>query len=129
MTVNDITTERILICPPEANLAAATAVLWDSDCGALPVLDLDGKVVGIATHRQISIALGIRHTGLSDLVASDVLEVRLVTGKRSDHMGLTLPLKREAKVRRLPVVNQDGSIEHIVSLDDRPGHLRWLTAA
>jgi CBS domain-containing protein len=52
-------TEHVHCCSPSTDLAAAAAVLFEGDCGVLPVL-LEHKVIGMITDRDIAIALGIR---------------------------------------------------------------------
>ena len=34
-------------CTPETNLAAAAMLMWERDCGTLPIVADDGKVVGM----------------------------------------------------------------------------------
>ena len=52
------------------------------------------------------------------------METRLATCKPSDHVRVALQIMREAKVRRLPVVTEDGVIEGIVSIDDIVRNIR-----
>ena len=43
-------------CGPDTNLAAAAKMMWDSDCGVLPILNVQGQVLGVITDRDISMA-------------------------------------------------------------------------
>ena len=61
MRVRDLMTKTVVFCRHETNLAAATALMWDNDCGTLPVVSESGKVIGIITDRDICIALGTRN--------------------------------------------------------------------
>jgi CBS domain-containing protein len=124
MTVKDVQTEQVVTCGLDTNLAAAIAILWENGCGALPVIDDNGKVAGMLTDRHICIALGTRDTRPSDLAARDVMETRLATCKSSDHVRSALQIMRKAKVRRLPVVTEDGVVEGIVSIDDIVRNIR-----
>jgi CBS domain-containing protein len=54
MKVKDLMTKEVKYCAPDTNLAAATELMWNADCGALPVVE-DGKLFGIITDRDISI--------------------------------------------------------------------------
>jgi CBS domain-containing protein len=40
MKVQDIMTSDVQCCGPDTNLAAAAKMMWDSDCGALPILNI-----------------------------------------------------------------------------------------
>jgi CBS domain-containing protein len=44
MTVKDVMTEQVTTCQPETNLAAASALMWEKDCGVLPVLSETGRL-------------------------------------------------------------------------------------
>src|SRR5258708_697542 len=67
MRVEDVMTENVKACRPEISLAAAAALLWEGDCGALPVVLDGGKLVGMITDRDIAIALGTRNQNPADI--------------------------------------------------------------
>jgi CBS domain-containing protein len=124
MTVKDVMTEQVATCSLDTNLAAAIEILWENDCGALPVLDNSARVAGMLTDRHICIALGTRNIRPSDLTANDVMETRLAICASSDHIRSALQTMREMKVRRLPVITGDGVMEGIVSIDDIVRNIR-----
>ena len=43
-------TSDVQCCGPDTNLAAAAKMMWDSDCGALSVLNADGQVLARIIH-------------------------------------------------------------------------------
>jgi CBS domain-containing protein len=53
-------TRDVKFCGPDTNLAAATEILWQTNCGTLPVLESDGKLVGVISERNMCIALGTK---------------------------------------------------------------------
>lgn len=57
MEVRDVMTKTVASCHPETNLAAAGALMWETDCGVLPVVDERRKVSGVITDRDVCIAL------------------------------------------------------------------------
>jgi len=118
MTVKDVMTKQVAICRAEMNLAEASALMWENDCGALPVVSASGEITGIVTDRDICIALGTRNVRSSDLNVSDVLQDHVWSCKVSDDVHTALQRMREGKVRRLPVVNDDSRLEGIISMDD-----------
>src|SRR5207249_11540387 len=73
MRVGDFMTSPAVFCRPEANLAAVAALMWDKDCGALPVVSEDGKVTGMITDRDICVALGTRNKRASEVTVRDVI--------------------------------------------------------
>jgi CBS domain-containing protein len=118
MTVKDVMTKRVATCRPETNLAEATALMWENDCGALPVLAETGELAGIVTDRDICIALGTRNVRSSDLCVRDVVNNHPRICKSSDDIHAALQAMRDGKIRRLPVVSDSASLEGIVSMDD-----------
>jgi CBS domain-containing protein len=118
MTIKEVMTKQVAICRPETNLAEASALMWENDCGALPVLAETGEPSGIITDRDICIALGTRNGRASELAVRDVVGSHLMTCKSTDDIRSALEIMREEKIRRLPVVNERGLLEGMVSIDD-----------
>jgi CBS domain-containing protein len=71
MKVQEVMSSDIRSCTPGTNLAEAAAMLWEEDCGALPVV-ADGKVEGIITDRDICIALGTRDRVPHEMTVAEV---------------------------------------------------------
>jgi CBS domain-containing protein len=106
-------------CQPETNLASATELMWEGDCGFLPVVENDGKVFGVVTDRDICIALGTRNCLPSDVTVKDVIAAqRLYFCHPDDDIHEALKIMQEAKVRRLPVMTHEGALVGVISMDD-----------
>jgi CBS domain-containing protein len=56
MRVIDVMTGTPFYCSPNTNLCSAAELLWNQNCGILPIVD-DQKVVGVVTDRDLFIAL------------------------------------------------------------------------
>lgn len=117
MTVQEAMTQPVQCCTPDTNLAAAAAMMWNSDCGALPVVE-DGHLAGIVTDRDICIALGTRDQPAHDLAVRDVETTKVLTCSTHDSLHHALELMRRAHVRRLPVVDSSGLLAGIITLSD-----------
>ena len=120
MKVQDIMTSDVQCCGPDTNLAEASLIMWENDCGALPVLEASGKVVGMVTDRDICMAVGTRNRAPSEIT---VFEVKpnpreLYACAPEDDIHAALKTMREQGVRRLPVVNDDNELVGILSVDD-----------
>lgn len=118
MKVRDLMTTNAITCSPETNLATAAGLMWDNDCGLLPVTDGDGKVVGLITDRDICIAVATRHRLASEIPVSEVISGRVYACAPQDRVQDVLQSMREAKVRRLPVISDDGKLQGVVSISD-----------
>ena len=66
MKVKDLMTREPRTCSPDTTLAAAAHLMWDGDCGILPVVD-DGELVGVVTDRDMYIALATQNARASHL--------------------------------------------------------------
>lgn len=118
MTVRDVMTKQSTTCRPETNLAAASALMWENDCRILSVLAETGEFVGVLTDRDICIALGTRNARAWELTVGDVAGASPLRCESTDDIRSALRIMREAKTRYLPVVNQVGVFDGLVSIED-----------
>jgi CBS domain-containing protein len=56
MYAQEIMVEPIITCQSTESLADAARKLWDHDCGALPIVNDEGILVGMLTDRDICMA-------------------------------------------------------------------------
>ena len=122
MRVQDIMSEALKSCRPETNLAEAASIMWEGDCGILPVTDDSGKVLGMITDRDIAIAAGTTNKLPSEIQVGDAMSKDVFDCDPDDEIHAALETMRKGKVRRLPVINRDGVIEGILSLNDVARH-------
>jgi hypothetical protein len=66
MRINDILTREVRTCTPEMTVAEAAHLMWEGDCGILPVVD-GGELVGVVTDRDMYMALATRNTPAAPL--------------------------------------------------------------
>ena len=74
MRVKDVMTDDVKCCSLETNLAAAAKIMWEADCGALPVIDGHNKVIGVITDRDICIAGATRSRTEGEIPVQEVLQ-------------------------------------------------------
>jgi len=129
MQVKDIMVPDTRFCRPDTNLAEASLIMWENDCGALPVLEASGKVVGMVTDRDICIAVGTRNRAPSEITVFDVKPnpQELYTCAPEDDVHAALKTMREQGVRRLPVVNA-GKLRGILCLNEMKTKLSQIGA-
>jgi CBS domain-containing protein len=118
MLVKDLMSKLVATCRPETNLGAATEILWNRNCGFLPVVDAEEKVIGVITDRDLCIALGTRNRLPGETTVGEVANMNVISCKAEDDIRQVLPLMAEARVRRLPVLNFEGKLVGILSMDD-----------
>jgi CBS-domain-containing membrane protein len=92
--------------------------MWEGDCGALPVVDDDGKFIGMITDRDICMAVATRTRLASDILVGEVISGSIYVCHPTDEVQLALKTMGKEKVRRLPVVNDKGILQGILSTND-----------
>jgi CBS domain-containing protein len=117
MKVKDIMTSDLRTCAPETSAAAAAQLMWDADCGILPVVDA-GRLVGVVTDRDLYIALATQNCLASELRVGDVTTGRVVTCEPEDDIHEVMEAMKAHRVRRMPVLGFAGAVIGIVSIDD-----------
>ena len=70
MKVGDWMNRRVVTCRTQDNLSQAARLMWDKDVGSLPVLDGEGRLVGVVTDRDLCMGAYIKGRALQDLVVS-----------------------------------------------------------
>ena len=76
------------------------------------------KPVGILTDRDIVLEILAEGVDLGTVSIGDVMSYELVTVREDTKLIDTIKLMRDKGVRRIPVVNQQGELEGLLSVDD-----------
>lgn len=108
-------------CGPQDSLERAAQLMWDHDCGALPVCEGgDGslQIVGVITDRDICMCSLFQGRPLSQLRVSDAMAPDVQVCRTGDSVSQAEQIMRQARIRRLPVLNEQGSLVGMISLAD-----------
>src|SRR5689334_8987851 len=73
MKVKEVMTEQPAVVWITDSLASAAISMWENDCGILPILKDDRKVVGLITDRDICMATAIRNRPESTISVEEVM--------------------------------------------------------
>ena len=122
MKVKDVMMRTPASCTAETNLGTAVEILWNRNCGILPVVNAQQQVVGVVTDRDVCIALVTRNRLAGEITVGEVASGKVSTCKPDDDVRAALATMAHAHVRRLPVLNADGKLEGILSMDDIVAH-------
>jgi len=125
MQVKDLMTANVSSCHPANNLAELTEMMWNQRCGAIPVVDDSGKVLGVITDRDICVALGTRNVRASDVLARDVSPSKCFRCSPTDDVRDALKTMATEEVSRLPVVDGAGKLLGMLSIDDVTFHAAY----
>ncbi len=119
MKVYQVMTRDIETCAPDADLAHAAMIMSRRNCGLVPVVEhASRRLAGVITDRDICMAAAMRHAGAHSIPVGEVMTRRLVTCAPTDDARIAMHRMSEAHVRRLPVIDRQGTLQGIVSLTD-----------
>ena len=118
MRVKDVMTVDTTSCAAFSNLADTAGLMWERDCGVIPVIDEEEKILGMITDRDICMAAALTGRDLPSIPVSDVITGVVYGCKSEDDIHQALATMRENQLRRLPVLDDEGRLRGILSLND-----------
>ncbi|WP_254274434.1 CBS domain-containing protein [Haloarcula marina] len=114
--VNEILTEDVVTAEPDAPVQSVVAKMAENDVGSVVVVEED-RPVGILTDRTIAMALR-EMPDVAQHAAGELIQGEVVTGDPSMTIFDALERMRTNSIRRLPIVDDNGALRGIVTLDD-----------
>eukprot|EP01116_Phalansterium_solitarium_P020124 TRINITY_DN5842_c0_g1_i1.p2 TRINITY_DN5842_c0_g1~~TRINITY_DN5842_c0_g1_i1.p2 ORF type:complete len:179 (-),score=75.96 TRINITY_DN5842_c0_g1_i1:237-773(-) len=137
-TVADVMTREVVFTNPDTTLDAALLSMLSAGCHRLPVLDTDGKLLGIVSDRDFRLAARSPFVDTTDQIVADlkhhkvheVMTTTMITVESSAPIVEAVKLMRVARVGGLPVVESvqtaTGSVERVVGIITRTNLLDCL---
>jgi len=116
--VADLMTRNVHACTVHQSLNAAARIMWDHDCGCVPVVDERGRLAGIVTDRDICMAAYTQGLPLEAIPVERVMSARVISCTRGDDLKTAHRLMRTHEIHRLPVADSRGRLVGILSLSD-----------
>jgi CBS domain-containing protein len=118
MDVAEVMAREVYTCTVQDSLNTAARIMWEHDCGCVPVLDGVGRVVGMLTDRDICMAAYTRGERLPALAVATAMSKAVHACAPDDSLATAEELMRVNRVRRLPVVDTAGQLIGVLSLND-----------
>jgi len=120
MTAGEVCNRQVVFTRPDTSIVDAVGLMKAHHVGDVVVVrEPDGERVpiGILTDRDVALAVD-RLLRLPRLRVADVMSVELVTSPEGDSLYDVLKKMQSHGVRRLPVINDRGGLEGILTFDD-----------
>lgn len=110
---------------PSTNLAKAARDILKTDEGRMPVLDGNGRVVGLLSI--IDIFKGIEDLGLPDVPVSSVMTRKVIVCEPQDEISRVWRNMTEFNIFGFPVVRPDQEVVGMITREDvtRRGYVRF----
>ncbi|MFT3923922.1 MAG: CBS domain-containing protein [Myxococcales bacterium] len=105
-------------CTSKQTASDAARTMWECDIGSMPVVDDDEVPVGMVTDRDVCMAAYIQGRSLNAIPILDVMSPEVYTCLDSDTVASAERTMRAWQVRRLPVVDDNGRLVGVLSLND-----------
>lgn len=122
MRAGDVMTRDVATVFPDDSVRHVTRIMRDEDCGALPVVDSRGRMIGMITDRDIAVRLiadgyDPRHAIVADCMTDEVFACHV-----NDPLRGCMEVMSEHQIRRLPILNDRDQVIGIVSQGDLSLH-------
>lgn len=98
---------------PDANLREANALMREFSISGVPIVDADGRLVGIITNRDL-----VFETDLDRKVGDVMVSEGLVTAPVGTSLEGAEEILRQHKIEKLPVVDDDGMLCGLITVKD-----------
>jgi CBS domain-containing protein len=120
MKVKEFMTANPACCTPDASLEKVARMMMEKDCGEIPVIESEDtrRLVGVITDRDIVCRTLAKGQNPLEMKAEDAMTPMVVSVTAETSLGECCDLMEENQVRRLPVVDQHGSICGMVAQAD-----------
>ena len=118
MRIRDCMSCAVVTIAPEESVALAARLLARHDLGALPVCGHRGKLLGMVTDRDIVTRCIAAGQDPARVPVSDIMSRHPAVVRGDGDLREAAARMSARQVRRLPVVEEDGRLAGIVSLND-----------
>jgi len=118
MKVKKLMQERVAACSLDAPITDAARLMWENDCGFVPVVDEGQRLAGIVTDRDIAMAGLMTGLPLGLVRVREIMTNEIAACDPDDDINEAHAVMREHQVRRLPVVDAEDHVIGVLSLND-----------
>jgi len=116
--VRSVMTVDVVTCTAGDTLHRAAQIMWERDCGAVPVVDAAGRVAGIITDRDLAMGAFTQGLPLVAIPVGRVASGRVYTVSVGASVDEVVSVMGQQRVRRVVVVDAHQRVVGIVSLAD-----------
>jgi len=117
MTIRDLVRTDIVTASTDQSAGNLATLMKEEDVGSVVIVE-ERRPVGIVTDRDLTTKVLEDRADPREVLAGDVMTPEPVTADIDDGVFDVIRAMRDAPARRMPVVDDDGTIAGIVTLDD-----------
>lgn len=121
MRVGDCCSKAVVVAQRDTAVIEAARLMRNYHVGVLVVVtpgDHGPVPVGMVTDRDLVVEVMADGVPASDVIVGDVMSTDLAVAGRDDDLLSAMSRMRAEGVRRMPVVDEHGTLDGIISIDD-----------
>ncbi len=118
MNVQEIMKRPAVTCRAGDDLNRPARLMWEHDCGAIPVVNDDGVLVGLITDRDICMSAYTQGEALRAIPVSSAMATEVFSCRAGDSLEEAERLMSEKQVRRIPILDGENRPIGVLSLSD-----------
>jgi|SRR5689334_14367975 len=116
--VREIMTESPACCTQDTTLDAVAKMMVEHDCGEIPVVDADDRVIGVITDRDIVCRIVAEGKNPVEFTAAACMSQPAITVDQNAEIEDAVSIMESHLIRRIPVVTEQGRCAGILSQAD-----------
>ena len=123
MKISEIMSKNPRSVSPDTSVSEAAQVMKEEDVGLVPVVErvggaeTRGRLVGVVTDRDIAIRL-VAEGRATDGPVSEIMSGGVKTCSPNDSVEVAMELMGREQVRRVPIVDERGSLVGVIAQAD-----------
>ena len=130
MYVYEAMTTDVQKCNTYSSLNDVARMMWECDCGSIPVVSEDNKPLGIITDRDIAMSAMLNHQALWEIQASTIIQGQsLCCCDQRESIESCLRKMEQSEVRRALITDEEGCLAGILSMGDALAFTRQENSA
>lgn len=118
MLAQDLMTHPIVKCHVNEPLNVAAHLMWEHDCGAIAVVDDEGRLTGVITDRDICMAAYTQGLPLAQMLVHTAMARSPISVGPDQPLQYVLELMGKHRVRRIPVIDAERRPLGMISMND-----------
>ena len=118
MPIKDFCTQEVVTVRAEESLFEAARRMSERGVGTVVVIDAEGTPIGMLTDRDITVKAVADGKDPRTTLVREVMHTDVVALNEERGVFETIRTMREQGIRRIPIVNSEGRLSGIISLDD-----------
>lgn len=118
MNVQAIMTSSPFFATRQATVSEIAKIMAEHEIGVVPIVDEAHRVLGILTDRDVCKAIATTNCAACEIPALGLASKPVITCEPEEELESALKTMRHYHIRRLPVVDKEGKLQGILSIDD-----------